>query len=306
MRHLTPSDRCSAKQWCLQNTPVEFSIARVNQVPTSKIAIEPMALDLHTAKMPSEVAGKVIGWSSCCLEDWRSRSFNIHLRQKFPLDFWIKMDQSFNAYQCISMQTCWCVPRVAPLRKHPVSSKVKWVQEEFVETWVAWQILADLGRSWQISGRVENSVGQRFAMLVALVALVACEIPWDPVRSCEMFWGMLGVSKVRSHSCKCIEQSSLLLLSKTAFRALVDMTGRKWTEQKWTKHGRPGRPWWCEQSDLRGFQSRPVVHTAEHPQHAQTRPVGYVHLNISIVWSSNFFFGFEALELEDFSLWVVV
>lgn len=37
--------------------------------------------------------------------------------------------------------------------------------------------------------------------------------------------GMLGVSKVRSHSCKCIEQSSLLLLSKTAFRALVDMTG---------------------------------------------------------------------------------
>ena len=37
--------------------------------------------------------------------------------------------------------------------------------------------LADLGRSWQISGRVENSVGQRFAMLVALVALVACEIP---------------------------------------------------------------------------------------------------------------------------------
>eukprot|EP00434_Breviolum_minutum_P028242 symbB.v1.2.024984.t1/scaffold2400.1/size80086/9 len=37
--------------------------------------------------------------------------------------------------------------------------------------------------------------------------------------------GMLGVSKVRSHSCRCIEQSSLLLLSQTAFRALVDMTG---------------------------------------------------------------------------------
>ena len=39
--------------------------------------------------------------------------------------------------------------------------------------------------------------------------------------------GMLGVSKVRSYSCRCLEQSSLLLLSKTAFRALVDMTGPK-------------------------------------------------------------------------------
>ena len=42
---------------------------------------------------------------------------------------------------------------------------------------------------------------------------------------------MLGVRKVRSHSCKCIEQSSLLLLSKTAFRALVEKTGRNRTEQ---------------------------------------------------------------------------
>ncbi|CAK9020194.1 unnamed protein product [Durusdinium trenchii] len=37
--------------------------------------------------------------------------------------------------------------------------------------------------------------------------------------------GMLGVSKVRSHSCRCVEQSSLLLLSRTAFAHLVEATG---------------------------------------------------------------------------------
>ena len=122
MRHLTLSDRCSAKQWCLQNTPVEFSIARVNQAPMTKIAIEPMAFGPHTAQMPSEVSGKVIGWSSCCLEDWRSRSCNIHLRQQFPLAFWINLDLSINAcnaYQCQHVDVCSTLHHFENTQYHP-------------------------------------------------------------------------------------------------------------------------------------------------------------------------------------------
>ena len=37
---------------------------------------------------------------------------------------------------------------------------------------------------------------------------------------------MLGVSKVRTHSCRCLEPSSLLLLSRAAFNRLVEMTGQ--------------------------------------------------------------------------------
>jgi len=37
--------------------------------------------------------------------------------------------------------------------------------------------------------------------------------------------GLLGVMELRSHSCRCSEDSSLLMLSRTAFFTLVDMTG---------------------------------------------------------------------------------
>ena len=72
---------------------------------------------------------------------------------------------------------------------------------------------------------------------------------------------MLGVRKVRSHSCKCIEQSSLLLLSKTAFRALVEKTGRNRTEQNMVGLAGLG-------DMVVGF-SPPVVRTCEHSQNAQ-------------------------------------
>ena len=87
------------------------------------------------------------------------------------------LDQNGSIFQCISMHInanmLMCAARCTTSKTPSV------IQGEVGPGGLCGDMgsLADLGRSWQISGRVENSVGQRFAMLVALVALVACEIP---------------------------------------------------------------------------------------------------------------------------------
>ena len=59
---------------------------------------------------------------------------------------------------------------------------------------------------------------------VVTQAAVAEDAP--SIRNITPGSGLLGVMELRSHSCRCSEDSSLLMLSRTAFFTLVDMTGQ--------------------------------------------------------------------------------
>ena len=63
---------------------------------------------------------------------------------------------------------------------------------------------------------------------VVTQAAVAKDAP--SITNVKLGSGLLGVMELRSHSCRCSEDSSLLMLSRTAFFTLVDMTGQSFIQ----------------------------------------------------------------------------